>query len=221
MSGIEIIGRLGGFKPKAVTHPRILSINHHLGATASTKSIGCRSGTQNKSLVVLRYRQLDFCRTSSCVQSLPKFEEARLNELELESMRRLCTSMIVMGLSGPVFADDCKIVWWDLFLPQSEAEFEKTSEVSATLTLKDTGKLEPIRFELASSQVTGEDGTELDLLLGTQTLVLGGISNQVTVTLQPKTNSWLVGFDSKRIIRTTAGKTYANSVMLAGYLYCN
>lgn len=61
----------------------------------------------------------------------------------------------------------------------------------------------------------------MDLLLGTQTLVLGGVSNQVTVTLQPKATSWLVGFDSKRTIRTKNGKTYDNAVMLAGYLLCN
>lgn len=136
-------------------------------------------------------------------------------------MRCIWAAMVVMGLSGPVQADDCKIVWWDLFLPQSEAEFEKTSEVSATLTLKNTGKLEPIRFELATTHVTGEDGNQLDLLLGTQTLVLGGVSNQVTVTLQPKATSWLVGVDSKRTIRSKTGKTYDNAVMLAGYLLCN
>jgi hypothetical protein len=136
-------------------------------------------------------------------------------------MQCIWAFMVVMGLSGPVLADDCKIVWWDLFLPKSEAEFEKTSDVSATLTLKNTGKFEPIRFELAKTHVTGEDGNELDLLLGTQTLVLGGVSNQVTVTLQPKTTSWLVGFDSKRIIRTKNGKTYDNAAALAGYLYCN
>lgn len=73
-------------------------------------------------------------------------------------MRCIWAVMVVIGFSGPVQADDCKIVWWDLFLPQSEAEFEKTSEVSATLTLKNTGKLEPIRFELATTHVTGEDG---------------------------------------------------------------
>jgi hypothetical protein len=129
--------------------------------------------------------------------------------------------MVVTGLSGPVLADDCKIVWWDIFVPQSEAEFEQTSEVSAILTLKNTGKLEPIRFELASTRVTGENGKELDLLLGTQTLVLGGVSNQVTVTLQPGRTSWLVGFDSKRTIRTTKGKIYDSAVTLAGHLYCN
>lgn len=129
--------------------------------------------------------------------------------------------MVFVGLSGPVLADDCKIAWWDIFVPQSEAEFVQTSDVSATLTLKNTGKLEPIRFELALTRVTGENGNELDLLLGTQTLVLGGVSNQVTVTLQPKTTSWLVGFDSKRTVQTTNGKIYDSAVMLAGHLYCN
>jgi len=160
-------------------------------------------------------------RTLSIGQSLPKTEETQPIDLEPENMRCIRAFMVAMGLSGPVLADDCKIVWWDLFLPQSEAEFEKPSEASATLTLKSTGKLEPIRFELASTHVTGDDGNELDLRLGTQTLVLGGISNQVTVTLQPKTTSWLVGFDSKRTIRTTKGKTYENAAMHAGYLFCN
>lgn len=117
-------------------------------------------------------------------------------------MRCTWTFLVIMGISGPAQAEDCKIVWWDLFLPQSEAEFEKTSEVSATLTLKNTGKLEPIRFELALRHLARADGKELDLLLGTQTLVAGGVSNQLTVTLQQKASSWLVGFDSKQTIQT-------------------
>jgi hypothetical protein len=154
-------------------------------------------------------------------QRRPIADKSHPIDLEPENMRCIWAFMVIVGLSGPVLADDCKIVWWDLFLPQSEAEFEQTSDVSATLTLKNTEKLEPIRFELATTHVTGEDGNELDLLLGTQTLVLGGVSNQVIVTLQPKAKSWLVGFDSKRTIRTTNGKIYDNAVMLAGYLYCN
>jgi hypothetical protein len=136
-------------------------------------------------------------------------------------MRCVGALLIVMGLSGPALAEDCKIVWWDLFLPQSEAVFEKTSEVSATLTLENTGTLEPMRFELALQHVTGEDGKELEILLGTQTLVLGGVSNLVTVTLQPRAASWLVGFDSRRTIRTTKGNSYDNGGMLGGSLYCN
>lgn len=135
-------------------------------------------------------------------------------------MRCIWTFLIVMALTSPALAGDCKIFWWDIFLPQSEAALEKT-EVSATLTLKNTGKLESIRFDLALSHLTGADGKELDMLLGTQTLVVGGVSNEVTVTLQQKTSSWLVGFDSKRTVRTTTGKVYNDEVMLVGNLYCN
>ena len=135
-------------------------------------------------------------------------------------MRCVWTTLVVVTLSSPATADECTIVWWDLFLPQSEVQFEKTSEVSALLTLKNTGKLEPISFELALTNLTGKDGQGLDLLLGKQTLVAGGLSNQVTVTLQPKATSWLVGFESENTVRTEDGRTFRDVVMLTGWLIC-
>ncbi|MDO8985579.1 hypothetical protein [Cypionkella sp.] len=136
-------------------------------------------------------------------------------------MRCVWTALALLALSSPATADECKIVWWDLFLPQSDVEFEKTSDASALLTLKNTGKLEPISFELALRNVTKDDGKGLSLLLGTQTLVAGGVSNQVTVTLQPKTTSWLVGFESEQIVRAKDGQTFGGVVRLTGHLVCN
>jgi len=129
--------------------------------------------------------------------------------------------LVVMALGSPAVADECKIVWWDLFLPQSEVQFEKTSEVSAILTLKNTSQLEPISFQLALSNLLREDRKGLDMLLGSQTLVAAGISNQVTVTLQPKTTSWLIGFESKQAILTKDGRTFGGAVMHSGSLICN
>jgi hypothetical protein len=126
-----------------------------------------------------------------------------------------------MALSSPATADECKIVWWTLVLPQSEVEFEKTSEVSALLTLKNTGRLEPISFELALENLTREDGTGLDLLLGIQTMVAAGLSNEVTVTLQPKTTGWLVGFKTVETVRTKNGQIFGDTTMLTGNLICN
>lgn len=136
-------------------------------------------------------------------------------------MRCVWKALVVMALASPATADECKIVWWDLFLPQSEVEFERTSEASALLTLTNAGKLESITFELAQSNLLQEDGEQLSLLLGTQTLVSGGLSNHVTVTLQPKANSWLVGFDSDQTVRTKDGKDFGGTVMHTGWLFCD
>jgi hypothetical protein len=136
-------------------------------------------------------------------------------------MRPILVALVVMALSSAARADECNIVWWDLFLPQSEVEFEKTSEVSALLTLKNTTRPEPITFELALTTLTSEDGTSLEWLLGRQTLVAAGLSNQVTVTLQPKTTSWLIGFDSEQTLRTEEGQTFGGNTKVTGYLICN
>lgn len=136
-------------------------------------------------------------------------------------MRATWSALALMLLAGPAVADECRIVWWDLFLPQSEVELEMTSEVSAILTLKNTGQSKPINFELALSDLTDKDGKSLQLLLAEQTLVSGGISNQVTVTLQPQSKSWLVGFESNQTIRAQDGQTYNNPAMHTGWLSCN
>ena len=136
-------------------------------------------------------------------------------------MRCVWKALAVIVLSTPAMADECNIVWWDLFLPQSEVEFKKTSEASALLILKNTSKLEPISFELALTELTREDGTGLDLLLGQQTLVAAELSNQVTVTLQPKTSSWLIGFESEQTLRTQNGQTFGDVARVTGYLICN
>lgn len=136
-------------------------------------------------------------------------------------MRCLWTALAVMALSSAATADECNIIWLDIFLPRPEVEFEKTSEASALLTLKDTAKPEPIRFELATTTLTRDDGTELNLLLGKQTLVAERLSNQVTLTLQPKGNSWLINFDSEQTLRTKRGRSFGGETNLAGYLVCN
>ncbi len=135
-------------------------------------------------------------------------------------MRATLSVLALMSLASPVIADECTILWWDLFLPQSEAEFDMTSEVSAILTLKNTAQSKPITFELALSDLTDKDGKNLQLLLAQQTLVSGGLSNQVTVTLQPKSKSWLVGFESKQTLRAKDGQIYGNDMMHSGYLFC-
>ncbi len=58
-------------------------------------------------------------------------------------MRCVLMALALIALSSPVSADECSIIWWDLFLPQSEVEFEKTSEVSVLLTLQNTVKSKP------------------------------------------------------------------------------
>lgn len=136
-------------------------------------------------------------------------------------MRYCCTTLVILLIASAAKADECNIIWWDLFLPSVEVEFEKTSDVSAILTLKDTIKHDPIRFELAAETLTGEDGAELDLLLGKQTLVAEGLSNQVTVTLQPKSSSWIIGFDSEQTLRTKSGRAYSGKTNVAGYLVCD
>ncbi len=136
-------------------------------------------------------------------------------------MRRISKALAIIALSSPAMADECNIIWWDLFLPQSEAELTKTSEVSATLTLKNTSKLEPISFDLVKENVTGEDGARLDLMLGTRTVVAAGLSNQVTITLQPKATSWLIGFESEQSLRAKDGQTFGGTTHVAGYLICN
>lgn len=93
--------------------------------------------------------------------------------------------------------------------------------VSAILTLKNTTQSKPITFELALSDLTDKDGKNLQLLLARQTLVAGGVSNQVTVTLQPKSKSWLVGFDSRQTLRSKDGQTFGDHVMHSGWLLCD
>ncbi len=48
-----------------------------------------------------------------------------------------------------------------------------------------------------------------------------GLSNQVTVTLQPKTTGWLVGFESEKSMRTKGGRTSSDVAVLTGDLTCN
>ena len=130
-------------------------------------------------------------------------------------------AFVLIAFSSPAIAEECKIVWWDLFLPQAEVEFIKTSEVSAKLTLKNTSKHEPASFELAQENVASlADGSRQNLLMGSATLVLGGVSNQVTVTLQPKSASWLVGFASAQTLRSKDGKDFGGTTQLAGFLTC-
>jgi len=136
-------------------------------------------------------------------------------------MRATWSALALMLLAGPAVADECRIVWWDLFLPQSKVEFEMTSDVSAILTLIETGQSKPITFELALSDLTDKDGKSLQLFLAEQTLVSGGLSNQVTVTLQPKSTSWLVGFDNKQSLRSKDGQIFDNHAMHSGWLSCN
>lgn len=136
-------------------------------------------------------------------------------------MRCLWTAFSVVALASAATADECNILWWDLILPRSAVEFEKTSEVSALLTLKDTAKSEPIRFELATTTLTRDDGTELNLLFGKQTLVAEGLSNQVTVTLQSKAKSWLIGFESEQTLRTKDGRSFGGKTNVVGYLICS
>lgn len=136
-------------------------------------------------------------------------------------MRATPSVLSLMVLASPAIADECTIVWWDLFLPQSEVEFDMTSEASAILTLKNPAQSKPIGFELALRDLTDKDGKNLQLFLATQTLVAGGLSNQVTVTLQPKNESWLVGFESKQTLRANDGQIYGNDMMHTGYLFCD
>ncbi len=136
-------------------------------------------------------------------------------------MRCVWATFTFLALSSAATADECKIIWWDLFLPQSEVKFEKTSEVSALLTLTNTTKLEPISFELAFRTLTRENGANLDVLIGSKTLVAEGLSNEVTVSLQPKSSSWLVGFESKQVLRTKDGRNFGGESLLSGYLICN
>lgn len=136
-------------------------------------------------------------------------------------MRSVLVALIATAFSSPASAEECNILWWDLFLPPLAVEFEMTSEVSAALTINDTVKLAPITFELAQQTLTGDDGKSVQLLLGQQTLVSAGLSNNVTVTLQPKTSSWLVGFDSKQNLQSNDGKTYGGKSLLTGWLICD
>lgn len=136
-------------------------------------------------------------------------------------MRCVGTALVAMALSSPAAADECAILWWDLVLPQSEVEFEQTSEVSALLTLKDTGQRKPVSFELALTNITREDGEKVDVLLAKQTLVSEGLSNQVTVSLQPKRTSWIVNFESDQTLRAKDGQIFGHVAMLTGYLICD
>jgi hypothetical protein len=136
-------------------------------------------------------------------------------------MRCVGTALVAMVLASPAAADECTILWWDLILPQSEVEFEQTSEVSARLTLKNTGQLKPVSFELALTNVTRETGEKADIFLAKQTLVSEGMSNLVTVTLQPKRTSWIVGFESDQTLRAKDGQTFGHVTMLTGWLICD
>lgn len=140
--------------------------------------------------------------------------------LEVRHMRSVRAACILSLLSSAATAEECRILWWDIFLPQSAVELEKTSEVSAVLTMKNTGKLEPISFELALSDVSGMDRKQWSSLLGGKTIVVGGLSNEVTVALVPKTTSWLISFESRQTIRSQDGKTFAGTGVLGGYLVC-
>lgn len=136
-------------------------------------------------------------------------------------MRCVGTALLAMALACPAAADECTILWWDLILPQAEVEFEQTSEVSALLTLRETGQLKPVSFELALTNVTRVDGEKVDVLLGKQTLVSEGMSNLVTVTLQPKRTSWIVNFESDQTLRAKDGQTFGHVALLTGWLTCD
>lgn len=136
-------------------------------------------------------------------------------------MRCVLTALVTIALSSAATADECNIVWWDLFLAPSDVTFEKTSEVSARLTMNNTTKRDPISFELALTTLTREGEASLEVLLGSQTVVAGGLSNQVTITLQPKSTSWLIGFDSVQTLRSEDGQTFGGNTLVTGYLICN
>ena len=136
-------------------------------------------------------------------------------------MRCFWKVVATVFMATPAIADDCTIVRTDLFLPKAEVMFEKQSGASATLTLWDTTKAELIIFDLTPMNEASVEGTKVDMLLSQQTLVLGGITNQVTVTLQSKANSWLIGFSNNQTLRTTTGDVYEPSTLISGYLYCN
>ena len=136
-------------------------------------------------------------------------------------MRCVGAAIVALVLASPAAADECAILWWDLVLPQSEVEFEQTSEVSALLTLKNTGQHEAVTFELALTNMTRENGENVDVLLGKQTLVSEGMSNLVTVSVQPKRTSWIVNFESDQTLRAKDGQTFGHVAMLTGYLICD
>lgn len=136
-------------------------------------------------------------------------------------MTRFLAVFFVLALTRPAAADECRIIWWDLFLPQSEAEFEKTSEASATLTLKNTSKLEAMSFDLALQTLSREDGGMIDLFVGSRTMASDRVSNDVTITLQPANGKWVVGFESKQNVRTKDGRSAFGVNMLTGTLICS
>lgn len=127
-------------------------------------------------------------------------------------------ALVLSGVAAR--ADDCTIIWLDLFLPPAYVEFELTSAFGGLLTLKESSKGQPVRFELRETTLTEEDGSKFKAMTSTQTLVSGRISNDVTAILEPKNKSWLISFDNRSTIKGKEGQTFVGRSATAGYLIC-
>lgn len=136
-------------------------------------------------------------------------------------MKSIWAASMVATLSGPAMADECRILWWDLFLAPSEVTLDKTSNSTVTLTMRNTAQPEPVVFKLAREQLTQGNGASISMLLGDKTLVSRGITNEVTVSMQPKTASWLVSFQSAQTMTAQDGQSFKGMTVIGGYLTCD
>lgn len=135
--------------------------------------------------------------------------------------RAIWTASAIMALSSPVMADECRILWFDLFLAPSEVSLEQTSDLDASLTMTNTAQPEPLVIELSREQLTQGNGARTFMLLGDKTIVSTGLANEVTVSLQPKTNSWLVSFQSAQTMTAQDGQSFKGMTVLGGHLICD
>ncbi|WP_138471444.1 hypothetical protein [Poseidonocella sp. HB161398] len=104
-------------------------------------------------------------------------------------------------LASEAMPDECEIFWLDLFIPPAESEFEISSESSGSLTLHGTTANVPISFDLAKRKLISPEGKEVQTFVGTRTIAVGGISNDVTVSVALRPGFSFITFSSNSFIR--------------------